>query len=251
MILLALLTAGACNYKAIVDARDFPRNASGAWEAPARPHVDSVYLVGPDQALPDSASLLADMTLYSPLIWMEAWDSWHSPFILMLQRARKEAKEMGGNAIQVVDCSAGTLTRVRMIARIYALKKPPDPWSVSPDSCIVHVKSFYGRSWGKPTALYFNDSLTWISYGSDLLKSRAPDFGAAVKQRLEECTLKFDHDGILSIPDNGVNHLPHKIYLMKGSEYYIYIHYSFNRYWKDHSLSTVSKEQFELNQYQR
>jgi hypothetical protein len=242
VILLFLILAVACNYKAVVDARETPGVA-------AQPPVDSVYLLGPEENLPDSSNLLGNMTLYSPLIWMEAYDSNHSPSVLMLRQARKEAREMGGNAIQVLDCSAGTLSRVRMIARVYSIKQPPLPANVSPDSCKVHIKSLYRRNRSKPVALYFNDSLTAISYGSDWLKQRSPDFGAAIRQRMEEHTLEWNKGGILSMPESGATRYPHKVILEKGSEYYLFIYYLAARNWTDHYFVKVTKDEFELNQY--
>jgi hypothetical protein len=248
LILLSLVLAGACNYKAVVDALDFPAEAPAV---AAKNPVDSVYLLGMEENLPDSSSLLGNMTVYSPLIWMEAYDSNHSPFVLMLRQARKAAREMGGNAIQVFDCSARTLSRVRMIAKVYSIKQPPLPANVSPDSCRVHIKSLYGRSRSKPVALYFNDSLTGIAYGSDWLKQRSPDFGAAVLLRMEEHTIEWDKGGILSMPESGVTRFTHKVMLEKGSEYYFFIYYLSARNWTDHYFVKVTKDEFELNQYWR
>ena len=248
LFLLSLIlagVAGACNYKAIVATQDLSGDAPGA---SAKQLIDSVYLLGVGDQVPDSSSLLADMTLYSPLIWLEPYDYGHSAFLLMLERARKEAREMGGNAIRILDCSAPKFARVKMVARVYFLKQPPVSLAVSTDSCIVHVKINYAVGRAKPVPVYLNDSLIGISKGCDLAGHWHIDYGPIVRQRVEQFTLESAKGGLLSVREKSIRY-PVEVMLEKGREYYIFVRYSSPRVWTRYFVSIVTKEEFELDQY--
>jgi hypothetical protein len=240
LILAAM--AGACNYKAIVASRD----VSGEG-IPAKQPIDSVYLLGLTDNLPDSSSLLADVTLYSPLVWLQPYDYGHSAFLLMLDRAGKEAREMGGNAIQVIDCSAKKFARLKMVARIYSIKKPAASPPAASDSCIVHVKINWAGSQSKPVPVHLNDSLIGISKECVLAGHWQISYGPIAQPRVEQFSLESENGGWLSARQKSGGEAMQKR-LKKGREYYVFVNYTSRWVRTGYFATLVSKEEFELDQ---
>jgi len=241
-VLPCLVLACACNFKTIVASQDFSGDTPSVQPRPA---TDSVYLLSAEDKAPDPNSLLAVVTIYSPLIWPDAFD--HSPLFLILDQTRKEAREIGGNAIQVLDCSARKFARLRMVVRVYALKQPPASRVFASDSCIVHIKSNYAIGRGAPTPIYFNDSVIGVSTGSDLASHRNIDFVAMAQQRMEQFTIESDKGGLLSMKER-MQRFPHYAMLRPGREYYVFVRYIDARFWTEHCFEVVTKDEFDLNQ---
>ena len=243
-VLACIVLAGACNFKTIVASQDFSGDAP---VVPPGPATDSVYLLGLDDKVADSSSFLADVTIYSPLFWPEAHD--HSPLFLMLDQARKKVREMGGNAIQLLDCSARKFARLRLVARVYSLRRPP-PVSpvVPPDRCILHIKSAYAASGVAAVPIYFNDSMIATLKGSDLADHRRLDFIKIAQQRMEQFTIALDRGGLLSVKQ-GVHRFVYTAKLENGREYYVFALDLSMRIWSGKFLELVTKEEFDLNQY--
>lgn len=249
LLVISLIVAGmavGCSYKTFVASADLSGDAP---RTAANQSANSIYLLGVGDELPDSSSLLADVTIYSPLFWMESWDSPHSAFFLMLERARKEAQEMGGNAIQVLDCSAKKFARCKILARVYFLSRPPIPRTISADSCIVHIKinADAGRR-AKPVPVNINDSLIGVSNGVNLSGRWHIDHDIVLLPRIEQFTLESTKGGWLYSQTNGVRY-PYRIKLEKGTEYYVFVHFTSPRVWTQYYFSTVTREEFEMNRF--
>ena len=240
-ILVCLFLAGGCSYRTIVASQDFSGDAS---PAAARPVTDSVYLLGSGDPPPNSSQQLADMTLYSPLIWLKSYD--HSPLFLMLDRAKKEAREMGGNAIQILECSTKKFARLRLAARVYSLPHPPE--AVPPNRCIVHLKSKYPAGSMAPVPIYFNDSVIAVSKGSDHVEYRNLEFDMMTQQQMEQFNIELDSGGILSIKER-THRFPHQLQLEAGQEYYIVVARLYNRQLSEHFFAVMTKEEFEMDLY--
>lgn len=246
LVSLILATmAGACSYKTVVASRD------GSGDGiPANQPIDSVYLLGLTSNLPDSSSLLADVTIYSPLFWLQPYDYGHSAFLLMLDRARKEAREVGGNAIQVIDCSAKKFARLKMVARIYSIRQPAASPVASPpassDSCIVHIKIDYAGIQTKPVPIHLNDSLIGISKECVLTGHWQISYGPIAQPRVEQFSLESEKGGWLSARPKAGGEAFQKM-LKKGREYYILVNYSSPWVRTGYFATLVSKEEFELD----
>ncbi len=251
--IILLLLLAACSPAVHVDGRytamSLSRKAGEALK-------DSILTCDLDEPVPDPARLLAQVTVYSPMFWLNA----AVPYPTLLDYARCATHTLGGNVFSVTGARETDISRLRVFVNVYRIPSA-DAHLRQRDSlrraaeiaarnvCLVHIKSNYVDAFRRPVDVLFDDIPVGLSRGNPY--SGGPlDAHFSLEKELhhpvQELDLVLDHEGDLSIREPGST-ATQPIPIHRGREYYMFILLRTYKGGHDYYMQEVGKEAFDNN----